>query len=103
MVQNNVKNKKQAASKKGQKQQVVWAPGMPFGLLNYILLVAGLLVLGIGYILLSGGGTKDPNVFSEEIFDTRRLTVAPTVLVIGFIIEFVAIFIKVKPKEEGKK
>ena len=96
----NTKNKKQTVTKTSVKQQVTWAPGMPFGLINYILLVAGLVVLGIGYVLLSGGGTDDPTQWSDAIFDARRLTIAPTVLAIGFIIEFVAVFIKIKPKEE---
>jgi len=96
----NTKNKKQVAAKGAVKQQITWAAGMPFGMINYILLVAGLVVLAIGYILLSGGGTDDPNVFSEAIFDTRRLTVAPSVLAIGFAIEVVAIFLKIAPKEE---
>jgi len=96
----NTKNKKQVATKKATKQQITWAPGMPFGKLNYILLVVGLVVLAIGYILLSGGGTDDPNEFSEAIFDRRRLTVAPITLVIGFAIEFVAIFLKIAPKAE---
>ena len=96
----NTKNKKQVAAKKAAKQQITWAPGMPFGMLNYILLVVGIVVLGIGYVLLSGGGTDDPNVFSGAIFDKRRLTVAPSILVIGFAIEFVAVFLKVKLKVE---
>ena len=96
----NTKNKKQVAAKKAAKQQVMWAPGMPFGMINYILLVAGLVVLAIGWILLSGGGTDDPNVFSEAIFDKRRLTYAPFTLAIGFAIEFVAIFLKIAPKAE---
>jgi len=94
----NTKNKKQVAAKKTAKQQITWAPGMPFGLLNYILLVVGLVVLAIGYILLSGGGTDNPNEFSEAIFDGRRLTIAPFTLAIGFAIEFVAIFLKISPK-----
>jgi len=60
-----------------------------------------MLVLMLGYILLSGGGTDDPNEFSKAIFDNRRLLYAPVILVIGFAIEFVAIFLKIKPKEEN--
>jgi hypothetical protein len=78
------------------KQNISWAPDMPFGKINYILLVAGIVVLAIGYILLSGGGSDDPNVFNYDIFNTRRLTIAPIVLVLGFLIEFAAIFFKVK-------
>jgi len=96
----NTKNKKQVAVKKAAKQQITWASGMPFGKWNYILLVVGLVVLAIGYILLSGGGTDNPNEFSEAIFDKRRLTIAPIVLVIGFAIEFVAVFLKITPKTE---
>lgn len=94
----NTKNKKHVVAKKAAKQHITWAPGMPFGMLNYILLVVGIVVLAIGFVLLSGGGTDNPNEFSEAIFDTRRLTVAPIVLVIGFAIEFAAIFIKIAPK-----
>lgn len=95
-----VQNTKHAAAKKTANQHITWAPGMPFGRLNYLFLIAGMVVLAIGYFLLSGGGTDNPNEFSEKIFDTRRLTVAPIVLVIGFAIEFVAIFIKIAPKTE---
>ncbi len=51
----------------------------------------GVLLLGIGYILLSGGGSEDPNQFSEAIFDTRRLVVAPIMIVAGLAVEIVAI------------
>ena len=82
------------------KQQVSWASGMPFSKFNYILMLIGFVVLGIGFILLSGGGSEDPAVFSEAIFDTRRLIIAPITLMIGFLIEFAAIMIKLKPANE---
>ena len=69
-----------------------------FGKQNYRLLLIGLGVLALGYILMIGGGSEDPKVFSEKIFDFQRLTLAPIVLIIGFIIEVFAIM--VKPKEE---
>ncbi len=89
--------------KKNNKNEVTWAPGMPFNKINYILMIAGIVVLFIGYILLSGGGTDDPSKFSEAIFDTRRLVVAPITLIIGFAIEFFAIMLKFscKAKEES--
>ncbi len=65
-----------------------------FGKINYILMVIGLLILAIGYILLSGGGSDDPNVFNPAMFDARRLYVAPILIVLGFIIEIVAIMFK---------
>ncbi len=83
----------------GKQQQTVWAPGMPFTKINYILMIGGLLVLLLGYIFLSGGGTDDPTKFSEAIFDVRRLYVAPITLVFGFLIELFAIMYRPKEKE----
>ena len=69
---------------------------MTFGLVNYILMAAGILPLAIGYILLSGGGSDDPNVFNPAMFDVRRLYVAPILIVLGFVVEIVAIMYKKK-------
>ena len=41
-------------------------------------------IIALGFILMSGGGSKDPNVFNEEIFNFRRIRLAPTVVLIGF-------------------
>ena len=70
----------------------------PFGKENYILLLISLGVLLIGYLLLVGGGSNDPNVFSYELFNTRRMVVAPLVLLTGFVIAFVAIM--KRPKKD---
>lgn len=67
-----------------------------FGRTNYILMAVGLIVLALGYILLSGGGSDDPNQFNEAMFDTRRLYVAPILIVVGFVVEIVAIMFKGK-------
>lgn len=67
-----------------------------FGKINYILMAAGILVLTIGYILLAGGGSNDPDVFNPAMFDSRRLVVAPILIVLGFIVEIVAIMYKKK-------
>jgi len=69
---------------------------------NYILMIIGIVILAIGYILLAGGGSEDPNVFNPEIFNTRRIVVAPIVMLIGLIIGIVAIMYhpKVKPTKE---
>ncbi|MBR1549996.1 MAG: DUF3098 domain-containing protein [Bacteroidales bacterium] len=67
-----------------------------FGRINYILMIAGLVVLALGYILLSGGGSDDPNTFNPAMFDTRRLVVAPILIVLGFVVEIVAIMYKGK-------
>lgn len=58
---------------------------------NYILMGVGVLLLILGYVLLSGGGSDDPEVFSEALFNTRRLVVAPLVILAGFIVEIWAI------------
>ncbi|GLB48446.1 DUF3098 domain-containing protein [Neptunitalea lumnitzerae] len=58
---------------------------------NYQFMLIGLGVIALGFILMSGGGSDDPNVFNEEMFNTRRIRVAPTVILIGFAIEVFAI------------
>ena len=63
-------------------------PITPKGL-KYLLI--GLLVMVSGYILMSGGGSDDPQVFNYEMFDFRRLVVAPVVIILGIVIEVIAI------------
>ena len=55
------------------------------------LLIAGVLVIIAGLILLSGGGSKDPQVFNYAMFDFRRLVAAPVVIVAGLVVIIVAI------------
>lgn len=50
---------------------------------NYILLLIGIALVVIGYLLMVGGGSDDPKVFSEKIFDNQRLTVAPICILAG--------------------
>ena len=54
-------------------------------------LLVGLLVMVSGYILMCGGGSDDPEVFNYAMFDFRRIVAAPIVIVLGIIIEIVAI------------
>lgn len=54
-------------------------------------LLAGLIVMVSGYILMSGGGSDDPQVFNYEMFNFRRMVAAPVVIVLGMVIEIVAI------------
>ena len=63
---------------------------------NYILLFVGLSFIASGIILMIGGGSEDPTKFSDEIFNTQRLTIAPILLALGFIIEIFAIMYKEK-------
>lgn len=61
---------------------------------NYILLVSGLVLILTGIFLMMGGESEDPNVFSEEIFNFQRLTLAPILIVGGFVLEIFAIMLK---------
>ena len=67
-----------------------------FGKENYIITGVGFLCIVIGFVLMAGGGSEDPNVFSEEIFSTRRITIAPLVVLIGFAIEIIGIMYRSK-------
>jgi hypothetical protein len=58
--------------------------GIYFDRINYICLIAGILLIATGYLLMIGGGSDDPNVFNPEIFSPRRITVAPITCLIGF-------------------
>lgn len=55
------------------------------------MLLVGLIVMVSGYILMAGGGSDDPRVFNWAMFDFRRMVAAPTVIILGIIIEVVAI------------
>ena len=63
---------------------------------NYILLFVGLAFMASGLILMVGGGSEDPTQFSDEIFNTTRLTIAPILIAAGFIIEIFAVMSKGK-------
>jgi hypothetical protein len=65
-----------------------------FSAVNYKLLGLGLGLLVIGYILMSGGGSDDPNVFSYDIFNFRRITLAPYVILAGYVTILFAILKK---------
>ena len=67
-----------------------------FGKENYILLLVGLAFIIVGYCLMTGGGSDDPKVFNPEIFSFRRITLAPIVVLIGYVIEIFAIMKKSK-------
>ena len=68
--------------------------------LKYLLI--GLIVMVSGYVLMSGGGSTDPEVFNSAMFDFRRMVVAPTVIILGIVIEIVAIM-RVFGKREKQK
>ena len=66
---------------------------------NIKLMIAGLLVMAAGFLLLSGGGSEDPQVFNYAMFDWRRLVAAPIVIVAGIVVEVIAIMGHYKEKE----
>lgn len=63
-------------------------------------LLVGLIVMVSGYILMTGGGSTDPEVFNSSMFDFRRLVAAPLVIILGIVIEVVAVMGMFKNKEE---
>ncbi|MFI3277291.1 MAG: DUF3098 domain-containing protein [Rikenellaceae bacterium] len=64
---------------------------MPLGEKNYKILLVGCLIILLGFVLMAGGGSEDPNVFNYEIFSWRRITLAPIVVVAGFVVNIYAI------------
>ena len=61
---------------------------------NYKFLLIAIVVIAVGFILMSGGGSDDPKVFNEDIFSFRRIRLAPTLVLIGFGIAIYSIFKK---------
>ncbi len=70
--------------------------GFALGKENYILLAIGFAIIVLGFILMAGGGSEDPAAFSPEIFSTMRITVAPVLVLLGFVFEIYAIMKKPK-------
>lgn len=64
---------------------------MPLGRKNYILMLIGLGIIVLGFLLMTGGGSDDPNVFNYEMFSCRRITWAPLIVLAGFGFEVFAI------------
>ena len=60
---------------------------------NYIVMGIGLAVIALGFILMAGGGSDDPNVFNPEIYNVRRIRIAPALVLLGFAIEVYAILL----------
>ena len=68
-----------------------------FGKQNYLLMLAGLAVLALGFFLMAGGKSSDPNQFNaNEVYSATRITIAPILIMAGFVIEIIAIMRKPK-------
>ena len=73
--------------------------GFAFAKENYKLVLIGLCIIILGFVLMAGGGSDDPNVFDESIFSFTRITLAPIVVLFGFGFEIYAIMHKPKSEE----
>ncbi len=67
-----------------------------FGKKNYTFMFIGIAVIAIGFILMAGGGSDNPEVFNEDIYNWRRIRLAPTLVIIGLAIEIYAILVNPK-------
>lgn len=85
-------------NKKTKNEQANNEQKMPFGRDNYLWVIIGIAFIFIGFILMIGGGSDNPDVFNEAIFSFRRITLAPILVLAGFGIEIYAIM--KKPKDE---
>lgn len=87
-------------NKPGKSTQLQHEQNFLFGKENYIWMAAGVALIFIGFMLMSGGKSPDPHQFNyDEIFSFRRITLAPVVILTGFVVEVFAIMRK--PKEEA--
>ena len=70
-----------------------------FGKKNYKFMFIGIAFIAVGFILMAGGGSDDPNVYNPEIFNFRRIRLAPTLVLIGFGIQIYAILLNPDSKK----
>jgi len=61
---------------------------------DYKILIVGLIFIATGFILMSGGGSDDPSIFNDEIYNFRRIRLSPTLVIFGFVIIFFSILRK---------
>lgn len=71
-------------------------PQFLFGKKNYLFMFTGIIVIAIGFALMAGGGSDNPEVFNEDIYSWRRIRLAPTLVIIGLGIEVYAIMLSPK-------
>ncbi len=82
-------NPSQTAPKKQKSEDEMVT--FSFSRQNYRLLIIGVLIITLGFLLMIGGGSEDPNVFNFKMFNFQRLTLAPILIITGYIIEIFAI------------
>ncbi|MDR1726257.1 MAG: DUF3098 domain-containing protein [Bacteroidales bacterium] len=98
-------NKKNSTKQTGNKNSTLKMNAKPvfnfaFERTNYIIMLVGIVFIIIGYVLLTGGGSDNPDIFNEDLFNFRRLVLSPVLIVAGFVIEIYAILKKTKKNEE---
>ena len=71
-------------------------PEFLFGKKNYLFMFIGIAFIALGFILMTGGGSNDPEVFNEDIYNFQRIRLAPTLVIIGLAIEIYAIMLNPK-------
>jgi membrane-bound ClpP family serine protease len=81
------------------KNQISGDDQLPFTKTNYYILIAGFVLIIIGFFLMAGGGSDDPNVFSDAIFSFRRLSLAPILILAGYGVILYAIMKKTVEKQ----
>lgn len=86
-----------------KKRKEVSKSEFVFGKKNYKWMFIGLAFIAIGFILMAGGGSDDPNVFDDSIFHWRRIRLAPTLVLIGFGIQVYAILLNPDKPNSKKK
>lgn len=70
---------------------------IPFKKQNYMILIAGVVLVALGFLLMMGGGSEDPNTFNkEELFSHRRITLAPAMVILGYLVVLYGILKKPK-------
>lgn len=84
---------------KQSNKTAIHKPDFVFGKKNYVMMAIGIAVIAFGFILMAGGGSDDPNVFNPDIYNFRRIRLAPTIVLIGFGIEVYAILLDPNKKK----
>lgn len=87
------------AQEKKESQQTANEGKFPLTKLNYKLLAIGLLIIVLGFALMIGGKSEEPTGFNPEIFNFRRITLAPMLVLGGFLFEIFAIMYRGKRKK----
>ncbi len=83
-----------------KKRREDYKPEFVFGRKNYKFMLIGIAFIALGFILMTGGGSDDPNVFNPEIYNWRRIRLAPAMVLLGFAIEVYAILLKPDTEKE---